>query len=218
MNNHFDVIKNNPLFEGIAFNDFQHLMTCMCAKIVTYKKGEIILLSGEKVRFIGLVLTGKLQIIKEDQKGESTILAELSPAELFGEVFVYGGIEYSPVTVTAVDSCEVLFIDYKKMLATCSSACSFHTKLIENMLQLIAKKNLKLNQKLDILSQRGMRGKILRFFDMERKGKTIFNIPFSREEMAHYLCVDRSALSGELCKMRDEGIIRFNRNQFELIE
>lgn len=216
MENIFGKIKNNPLFDGISFEDFESLLNCLTTKTVRYKKNEIILLSGDIVNFVGLVLSGGIKIIKEDKGGNITILTELSSSELFGEVFACAGIEYSPVTVQASEDCEILFIDYKRIAISCAASCPFHAKLIGNMLKLIAKKNLLLNQKNEILSKRTIRGKLLLFFDNQRGMARKFKIPYDREELANYLCVDRSSMSRELCKMRDEGLISFTKNKFEV--
>ncbi|MDR2898649.1 MAG: cyclic nucleotide-binding domain-containing protein [Spirochaetaceae bacterium] len=93
----FDIIKNNPLFQGIAFTDFDRMLNCLSARTVTYQKGEVILLSGDNVNFVGLVLSGRVQVIKEDVNGSATILTELGAPELFGEAFACAGIEHSPV-------------------------------------------------------------------------------------------------------------------------
>ncbi len=213
----FEAVKSNVLFAGIAFSDFERMFGCLSARTACYKKGEVILLSGDTVSFVGLVLSGSVQVIREDIDGNITILTELSASDTFGEVFACAGIDHSPVTVQAVGDCEVLFIDYKKIITSCSSACPFHAKLTENMLRLIAKKNLMLNQKIEILSKRTTREKLLCFFDTQRGIAKKFTIPYNREELARYLCVDRSAMSNELCKMRDDGLIRFNKNEFEIM-
>ena len=212
----FEKIKTNPLFEGIDFIDFEILLNCLSSKTTRYNKDDVILLSGNRVDFVGLVLSGGVKIIRDDIDGNITILTELSASELFGEVFACAGIRHSPVTVQASADCEILFIDYKKIITSCSSSCPFHSKLIENMLKLIAKKNLLLNQKNEILSKRTTREKLLLFFDIQRETAKKFTIPYDREELANYLCVDRSSLSRELCRMRDDGILSFNRNRFEI--
>jgi len=213
----FETIKNNPLFQGIAYSDFERMLGCLSAKTTCYKKDEIILQSGDTVSFVGLILSGGINIIKEDINGSITILAELSVPEMFGEVFACADVSHSPVTVQATEDTEILFIDYKKIITSCSAVCPFHARLIENMLKLIAKKNLMLNKKIEILSKRTTREKLLCFFDLQRGTAKKFTISFNREELAHYLCVDRSAMSNELCKMRDEGLIRFQKNKFEVL-
>ena len=213
----FEKVKSNPLFQGIAFSDFERMLSCLSARTVTFNKDDMILLSGDTVNFVGLILSGGVKIIKEDLDGNITILTELSVSEIFGEVFACAGIGHSPVSVQASEDAEILFIGYKNIITSCAASCPFHTRLIENMLKLLAHKNLMLNRKIEILSKRTTREKLLCFFDYQRGAAKKFTIPFNREELAHYLCVDRSAMSNELCKMRDDGLIRFNRNEFEII-
>ncbi len=213
----FETARNNPLFQGMAFGDFEQVLNCLSAKSAAYAKGDAVLLSGGTVDFVGLVLSGSVQVIKEDVNGRIGILTELGVSELFGEVFACAGIAQSPVTVLAAENTEILRMDYRKIITSCTSACPFHAKLIENMLRLIARKSLMLNQKIEILSKRTTREKLLAFFDMQRGTAKTFTIPYNREELAHYLCVDRSAMSNELCKMRDEGILRFHKNAFEML-
>ena len=212
----FDAVKSNPLFDGIAFSDFENMLTCLSAKTSCYKKNDVILLSGDTVDFVGLVLSGSVQIINEDAEGRISILTELTVPDIFGEVFACAGISHSPVTVRAAEDSKILFIDYRKIISSCTSACPFHTKLIENMLKLVAVKSLMMSQKIEILSKRTTREKLIAFFDMQRGMAKKFTIPYNREELAQYLCVDRSAMSNELCKMRDNGIIKFQKNTFEI--
>ena len=217
MRNIYEVAKSNLLFQGISFSDFERILNCMSTKTAGYKKNDVIMLSGETVDFVGLVLSGAVQIIKEDMEGRIAILTELGVSELFGEVFVCAGITQSPVTVLATENTEVLLMNYKKIITTCTTACPFHARLIENMLKLIAFKNLVLSQKNEILSKRTTREKLIAFFDIQRGAAKKFTIPYNREELAYYLCVDRSAMSNELCKMRDEGLIKFQKSAFEIL-
>lgn len=213
----FEMPRSNPLFDGIAFSDFERMFDCLSARKKRYEKGELILLSGNPVNFVGLVISGSVQILKDDEDGRVTLLAELGASELFGETFACAGIDHSPVTVIAAENSEILLMNYRKIITTCKSSCSFHAKLIENMLNVIARKNLMLNQKIEIISKRTTREKLMSFFDVHRGAAKKFTIPFNREELAQYLCVDRSAMSNELSKMRDEGIIKFDKNIFEIL-
>jgi len=131
----FDAIKHNPLWSGIGYTEFEGMIRCMDAKTRGYDKGDIILLSGDRVDHVGLVVSGSVKIIKDDADGNSTILTELAAPEMFGEVFACTGIDHSPVTVQASERCEILFINYRKVITSCSSACGFHSRLIENMLR-----------------------------------------------------------------------------------
>lgn len=213
----FETLKDNPLFQGIAHSDFELMLNCLSARKASYHKDDILLLSGDTVNFVGLILSGSVRAINEDVNGNVALLAEFGVSEVFGEVFACAGIDHSPITILAAEDTEVLYIDYKRVISSCSSACPFHIRLIENMLQLIAKRNLMLNQKIDILSKHTTREKLLCFFDIQRGSLKKFTIPFNREQLARYLCVDRSAMSNELCKMRNEGLIRFDKNRFELL-
>jgi len=217
MKKYFNAARHNPLWSGIEFGDFEKMLPCIEAKTQSYDKGEIIVLSGDAIDRVGLILSGSVKVVREDINGNIAILTELTAPELFGEVFACAGVDRSPITVQASEKSEVLFVNYKKVITSCSSACGFHSRLIENMLKLVAKKNLALDLKIEVLSKRTTREKLLMFFDIHRGMAKKFTIPYNREEMAHYLCVDRSAMSHELCKMRDEGLIRFAKNEFEVL-
>ncbi|MCL2767722.1 MAG: Crp/Fnr family transcriptional regulator [Synergistaceae bacterium] len=213
----FDVAKKNPLFLGVACSDFERMLNCLSPKTACYKKDDVILMSGDTVNFVYLVLSGGAKLVKEDANGNITIIVELSVSETFGEAFACAAASPSSVSLLASDDTEILFMNYKKIITSCTAACPFHAKLIENMLKMIAKKTLILDQKIEILSKRTTREKLLCFFDIQRGAGRIFTIPFNREELACYLCVDRSAMSNELCKMRDEGLINFQKNRFEIL-
>jgi len=213
----FEAAKSSLLFQGMASNDFEPMLRCLSARSVRYERDDVILLAGSPVYSVGLVLSGSVKIIKEDANGYSTILAKLTPAEVFGEVFAFAELCRSPVTVQAAEDTELLLIDCNKIITSCSSACHFHARFIKNMLKLLAEKTLMLNQKIEILSKRTTREKLFCLFDQQRGTATKFTVPFTREEMATYLCVDRSSLSRELCKMQDEDLIRFKRNVFEIL-
>lgn len=214
----FETIKENPLFQGIGLNDFKKLVTCLPAKTARYGKNEIILLAGEEINIVGLVLSGSVRVIKEDAEGNEAILAELSASNLFCEVFASAELDYSPITVLASEDCEVILMDYRKMIETCPSLCPAHMRLNKNLLRAVARKSLLLNQKVEILSKRTIRERLLCYFDMHRGMARKFTIPYNREEMARYLCVDRSAMSNEIGKMQKEGLIRFSRNDFEILD
>lgn len=214
----FEAVLHNPLFRGIGLSDFEAMLSCMEARTQNYKKGEIILLAGNPVESVGLVLSGAVQVVREDADGKLNLLTELHAGDMFGEVFACAGITHSPVTVLSEQNSEVLHINYQKIITTCSSTCTFHHKLVENMLALLAQKNLMLNRKIEILSKRSTRERLLLYFDFCRQGATRFTIPLSREELAAYLCVDRSAMSAELSKMQREGLIRYERNTVQMLE
>lgn len=213
----FETIQSVPLFHGIAYDDFMRVFTCLSARVACYEKGEIIMLTGDDVAFMGVIISGGVTIIKEDERGNVSMLSELSESEMFGEVLACAGIYQSPVTILAAEDTKILQISNRKIISLCSAVCLFHTRLLENMLGHIARKNFMLSRKIEILSKRTIKEKLLCFLDLQSRGEKKFSISYNREEMAHYLCVDRSAMSNELCKMRDEGLIKFHKNKFEVL-
>ncbi|HEX3030043.1 MAG TPA: Crp/Fnr family transcriptional regulator [Clostridia bacterium] len=219
MKKYFNILKNNVLFKGFEPVDLENILRCLSGRAVSYKKNDIIILSGAPVDFVGIVLSGSIKIMKDDIEGNTNILTKLGANDIFAEAFAYAGISESPVTVQAEENCEILFIDCKKIIKSCHNACSFHSRLIENMLSLVAKKNIMLNQKIEIISKRTTREKLLMYLEIQKRimHSSKFTIPYNRGALAHYLCLDRSAMSRELCKMRDEGLIKFNKNEFEIL-
>ncbi len=216
----YQIIKKNELFRGIEDDNLKSILSCLSAKVLVYKKGEYVYMTGENINHIGILLKGQVVVLKEDEDGNTNILSEISQSEMFGEALACAEIEISSVSVQAVETSEILLIDYKKIIRTCSSACIFHTMLIENMLKILARKTIILNQKMEILSKKTIREKLMAFFALQKNiaNSNVFTIPYNREQLSKYLYVDRSALSRELGKMRDEGLIRFKKNKFELIE
>lgn len=158
-------------------------------------------------------------VVREDIDGNQMIITELQECDLFGETFACIKAKHCPVTVKAITDCNIMWIDYHRVITSCSSACSFHTRLIGNMLRLIAFKNLRLNRRLEILAKRSIRERLLAYLELqaESAGSRSFSIPFDRNKLADYLCTDRSAMSRELGKMRDEGILKFEKNRFTLL-
>ena len=210
---------NIELFSGISEEDMLSLLRCLGIVTKSYKKNSVIIPFETKMTAIGIVLSGNVEVIKEDINGNKIILSKLSENDIFGETIVCAGIEKSPVSVMAMSKCEILFISFDKVLGTCSNACHFHKTLVQNMLKVIAKKNLLLNTQIDLLGKKTIREKLLTYLRTVKKEKNNnkFFIPFNRNELADFLCVDRSAMSRELCKMRDDGIITFDKNYFEFL-
>ncbi len=212
-------LKKCPLFAGIEESNIEQILPCLSATVRQAEKNTFILSAEDSPHYVGLILTGSVHVLKEDFWGRKDILSQLGPAELFAESFSCAHTAHIPVSVLAVEPTEIMLIDCRKIIRTCSSACSFHSQLISNMLEIIANKNIMLMQKIEQLSKRTTREKVLAYLSAEaqKAGKNYFDIPFSRQEMADYLSVDRSAMSFALSKMRSEGLIDFNRNHFKLV-
>ena len=150
--------------------------------------------------------------------GNRNIISKVLPAQIFAESFACTPGSHLYVSIVAEEPCKILLLNLKRVLHTCSSSCVFHHIIIRNLLSEIAKKNIQLNEKLIHMAQRTTREKLLSYLSAERNrhNSTVFDIPYNRQQLADYLSVDRSAMSNELCKMRDEGLIEFNKNHFIL--
>lgn len=215
----YQILKNAKLFHGLSEQELESVLNCLNAKIQTYKKDSIITLNGDDVKDVGIIISGSIMIIKEDAAGKQNILAQLRESDTFGEVFVCAGIKTSPVTVTASEDCDVLFVEYRRLITTCNSSCAFHAKIIQNMLQLMAQKNLELNKKIDYLIVNSLRKKLVMYL-LEQYAvyqKNSFEISLNRSELADFLNVDRSAMSRELGRMQNDGFINFCKNKFTLL-
>lgn len=211
------ILQNSPLFAGIKEN-WDALMSYLGGVKKEYKKNEFIFYTGDKISVVGVLLSGNVHIIKEDFWGNRAILAHLEPGDLFGESFSCIKEAKLPVSVVAVEDSAVLFIEYQKLIKNVPQAGPFQTRLIQNMLQILAQKNIQLTQKMEHMVKRTTREKLMSYLSEQAlKAKSQeFSIPFNRQELADYLSVDRSAMSNELCKMRDEGILTFERSHFVL--
>lgn len=219
MKEFFSLLLQTALFEGFSEQDLAGVLGCLPARRRRFAKNAVILLAGEPATDVGIVLSGDIRVLQEDLLGNRSILAEFGPGHLFAEAFACARVGSIPVTVTAASDCEVLFLGYRQIVTTCSSACGFHTRLIANMMAILAQKNLLLSEKLAVMSRRSTREKLLAYLSGQatRAGSREFSIPFNRQELADYLCVDRSAMSAELGRLRGEGVLDFSRSRFVLL-
>ena len=219
MKKYIPILKRTKLFSGVGEDDIASLLSCLGARKKEYKKGEYILREGEHIRDIFILVEGKIHIQKDDYWGNRSILSVISVGEMFGEGYAAPESGALLNDVVAVEDSSVIFFDIKRILTTCSSACRFHNMIVQNMFFAISDKNRKLVQKLGHMSGRTTRAKLISYLSEEakRQGSSAFTVPFNRQQLADYLCVDRSAMSNELCKMRDEGMIKFEKSRFELL-
>ena len=219
MKHNYNILMMSPLFQGIDEKDMDGMLTCLGAIEKKYRKNDVILLAGEKASSVGMMVEGTAQITREDADGNRAILSELGKADLFAEAYAAANSSEVPITVIATSDCRVVWIPFYKLAVGCSNACVFHQALIQNMMKVIAEKNILMNEKMRLLSCKTTKEKLLTYLSdySVRVGKNRFKIPFSRNELADFLSVDRSAMSRELGKLRDEGYLKFNKNEFELL-
>ena len=209
----------SPLFEGISEQERGAMRGCIGYHIGTFKKGGVVALEGENLKHIGIVLLGSVDMVKEDLWGNRTMLLRIRKDEIFGETFACGEDNLSVVTFQVSEDARILFLPFDRVMHSCTMACQFHHQLVENMVRIIADKNRDLMRKVDILSKRTIREKLLTYLSIQAQaqGSRYFEIPFGRVELAEYLCVDRSALTRELAKMKADGLIDYDKNCFRIL-
>lgn len=211
-------LMRSKLFRGIREEELGEALNCLKASCREFSKGEYIFHIGEHISSVALLLSGSAHIQREDYWGNLSILSVVTAGELFGEAYAAPGAGAMEQNVVAARNSTVLFLDFLRILTVCQSACRFHTLLVQNICWLLAEKNRLLAQKLRHMAQRSTREKLLSYLSeqSQRAGSPSFSIPFNRQQLADYLSVDRSAMSNELCKMRNEGILEFEKSHFHL--
>lgn len=220
ISSYIELLTKISLFEGIEEKDIGGMLGCLQANKKKFLKNETILRAGEVVSHLGIILSGRGQIIREDIMGNRNILSNLEVGDMFAEAFACAGSQRLPFQVVAITDCTVMFLDYRRIVTTCSSSCYFHTSLIHNMMKILAVKNVLLTQKMEHMTKRSTREKLLSYLSEQaaKSNSKIFSVPFNRQELADYLCVDRSAMSNELSKLKDEGLIDYDRSDFRLLK
>ena len=213
------ILKRTKLFAGVADAEITLMLSCLEARSHSYRKGQYVLRQGEHLSDILILVNGCLHIQKDDYWGNRSILAQIDVGEIFGEAYVAPESGVLLNDVVATEDSTVFFFDAKRVITTCSSACRFHTLVVQNLFFAISEKNKSLVQKLDHISRRTTREKLISYLSAEarRQDSASITIPYHRQQLADFLSVDRSAMSNELCKMRDEGLIVFKKNRFQLL-
>ena len=219
MKKYLKILRKCALFSGIEDENLLRMLTCLGARIAEFDKKYTVFAEGTSAKFIGIILSGSVQMVRVDYYGNRSILAEYAPADLFGEAFACAEVTSLPVTVIANEPSEIMLIDCDHILHTCENNCGFHQQLIFNLMKDLATKTILFHQKMEITSKRSTREKLLAYLMMYAKkaNASRFEIPFDRQELADYLEVDRSGLSAEIGKLRREGVLESEKNTFELL-
>ena len=219
MEEYFEILSRCPLFHGIDRGDLAGMLSCLGGKIMEIPKGGAVFLEGDPAQFVGIVLSGTVQIVRDDFYGNRSVLTAVPPGGLFAEAFSCAGLEALPVSAIALQASTVLLLDCKRVLQGCSNACPFHSRLIYNLLQGLAQKNLMLTQKIHYMSQKTTREKLMEYLldQAKQHGSPEFVIPYDRQALADYLGVERSAMSAELGKLRKAGLIESRGSWFRVL-
>lgn len=205
----------NSIFEGIEEEDIKKMLKCFDAKTRTFKKDRTIVTNIINIKMIGIILEGTANVERYDYNGNRSIIEKLEKNSVFGEVFSRLG---SDISVIATSDCEVLFIEYEHLIKRCKKGCIYHSILTNNVLQLLSKKIVDLNKRLEILSKRTIRDKLLSYFELlaNNNPKRSFTLPFTYTDLADYLSIDRSAMMREIKNLKEEGFIETNGKKITL--
>ena len=203
---------------GIEDDHILKMLGCLGAKVESFDKKYTVLAEGKPPKFIGIVLSGSVQVLRVDYYGNRSIISNAMPSQMFGEAFACAEVGALPISVVANEPSEIMLIDCSHILHTCANNCLFHQQMIFNLMKALAQKNIMFHRKIEITSKRTTREKLMTYLMLQAKSakSNSFDIPFDRQELADYLEVDRSGLSAEISKLRAEGVLESHKKHFEL--
>ena len=200
-------LEQSPLFENISYEEYRRMLTCFQAVQRSFRPEELIYdFDGPKKDAVGIV-----------ERGEA-VMETLGPGGVFGRTLAFAASGHDSLEVVCRTPCDVLFIDYAHILKRCENACTHHSLLVQNMLRLMSDKAQNLSRRVDVLSRRSIREKLLCYFRQlsEQTGSLSFTLPFSLSTLADYIATDRSAMMRELKRLRTEGLIQSDGRRFTL--
>jgi CRP-like cAMP-binding protein len=194
------------------------MLTCLGAKTVVFDKKYTVMAEGSVAKYVAVVLSGSVQLMRVDIYGNRSIISKVTQGQMFAEEFACAKREL-PISAVADKPSEIMLIKCDRILHTCANGCGFHHRLIYNLMNCMARKNIEFHQKIEVVSKRSTSERLLAYLSMEakRQGRNEFDIPFDRQELADYLEVDRSGLSVQISKLADQGVLKYRKNHFELL-
>ena len=213
------ILTECALFCGLRRAQIQDMLPCLSARRSRFRRGQFLLRVGDRASSAGIILSGEAEVLQEDFWGNRNLLAAVGPGELFAEAFACAHA-VSPVSVLCKTDGSVLYLNVRAVFSPCEKACAQHKALSQNLIRVLAEKNMQLNEKAGFLSQRTTREKLLAYLSAQarRAGSASFRIPFDRQQLADYLSVNRSAMSAELSNMQRDGLLRTDRSSFTLCQ
>lgn len=213
------ILTECALFHGLREAQIREMLPCLSARQSRFRRGQFLLRAGDRVAFAGILLSGEAEVLQEDFWGNRNLLAAVGPGDLFAEAFACAHA-VSPVNVLCKTDGSVLYLNVRAVFSPCEKACAQHKALSQNLIRVLAEKNMQLNEKAGFLSQRTTREKLLAYLSAQarRAGSASFRIPFDRQQLADFLSVNRSAMSAELSRMQREGLLCADRSSFTLCQ
>lgn len=220
MKKYLPVLKHCPFFAGMDEGEILSILNCVDAKIRTFDHDEYIFRAGDSTASMGLILSGSVLVIQEDLWGGGAPeyhVQNRSRRLLCGTLRRNARFRFEHQRGNRRPS-ETLMLNINRLLTVCPTACTHHNRLIRNLVSVLAEKVLQFNEKITHMSKRTTREKLLSYLSSEsiRQGSLSFDIPYDRQQLADYLCVERAAMSAELSKLQKEGLLTTRKNHFEL--
>ena len=205
MKKYLPILRNSPFFKGLTDNEILSILHCVNATIISKERNSYVFRAGDSTEVMGLVLSGCVLVIQEDLWGHRNILSKCHTGDFFGEPYAASPGAVLNISVIADEDCEIISLNVQRLLVSCPTACEHHKILI-------------LNDKITHVGKRTTRDKLLSYLSAEsiRHSSLSFDIPFDRQQLADYLCIDRAAMSTEISKLQKEGYLKTNRKHFEL--
>lgn len=219
MEKYLDTLQNSPLFRGLTADDISAALHSINARAISKAAGEYVLYAGDTTDSMGIVLSGSVQVVQDDAWGHRNIMTQVNAGDIFAEIFASVPGAVLNVSVLANENSEILLLNTSRLL-NAAAANSAYGKIARNLVSVLARKTMALNDKVTHLSRRTTREKLLSFLSAEalRQGSRSFDIAYNRQQLADYLCVERAAMSAELSKLQKEGLLSYHKSHFELKE
>lgn len=210
--------RASRLLRDIDEGGFNDLCDCLHARELHLHNKQTFVFENDPCDKIGIVALGGVRLSRQRLDGGRNVLEDVAPVDVFGTTYAFRDVNTMGISASAVGDTTVLLFDTKNITRPCHRVCGAHMQFVRNLLAVMSHKTFAMKQKLRILGRRTIRGRLTLLLQIyaRRTQSMKFDIPFDRQALADYLCVDRSALSAELSKMRDEGLIKFEKNHFEL--
>ena len=211
-------MENIPILAGISPDEVEQMRVCFGVREERFRADTVIYDISEGRGELGLLTAGSAVIQRIDRQGGRTILEHLPTGSVFGEMLMFENVAGDSITVVAAESCRVWFMSAEHLPRRCEKACTHHSRLVEQRVQIMTGKAAALSERVEVLSRRSIREKLLCYFGLQTGGDDCgsFHLPFTLSALADYISADRSAMMRELRKMKEEHLVDIDRGQVTL--
>ena len=211
-------VQGYELFDGMSLEEANAMVECLDGHVISRDKGAAIFVEGSHANRFGVVLSGSLVVVKDGLDGKRIIIKRIGEKELVAAAQAFSGAKIMRVRVEADAPSRILILNAERVCSPCCNGCAFHARLVRNVMRIISAKTLELNAKIEILSHRTTDDRLLAYLHTfaEKCGSNEFDIPFDRQQLADFLCVERSALSAEISRLARAGSFDCHKKHFKL--